>query len=816
MKRENLGRAHDVTATQPISLDVLKEKYLKAGETSAEDLFRRVARALASVEAEADREKYEALFLANMHAGAIGAGRIMSAAGTDIQATLINCFVQPVGDCIQGVDDEGFPGIYEALREAAETMRRGGGVGYDFSRIRPRGAEVKGTHSMASGPCSYINVFDQSCSTVESAGARRGAQMGVLRIDHPDVHDFITAKRTPGRWNNFNVSVGVSDAFIQAVMDDQPWELVHKARPGATVMEQGAYQRADGLWVYQSLPARELWDTIMKSTYDFAEPGILFLDHINQDNNLRYCEAIAATNPCGEQPLPSYGCCDLGPIILTHFVRHPFGFDGVPAFDFESFAKSVALQVRALDNVLDVTFWPLPQQDAEAKAKRRIGVGFTGMGNTLAMLCLRYDSAEGRAMAARIAEHMRDSAYGASVELAREKGAFPKFDADGYLAEGTFASRLPAALKKQIRQHGIRNSHLLSIAPTGTVSLAFADNASNGIEPPFSWMYKRKKREADGSTSEYAVEDHAWRLYRELGGDVNQLPDYFVSALEMSAADHIAMMESVQPFVDTAISKTVNIPADYPYDDFKGLYLHAWRARLKGLATYRPNSILGSVLETHAAPVAADAAPAAPAAPVLIDPMRTVIESRPKGALSAVAEKVEYWTQEGKKRLYLVVSFLPVPNADGTGTVDRAIEFFMPVGQSSESQQWMTSSMRLLSLAARGGFLERALSDMRKVVWDRGPVRLGAHQKADGTQVPMWHDSEVAAVAYAIQNILERRAKLRQQGAAALPQAATSAPSPATPPVMAGKKCSECGAHAVIRKDGCDYCTQCGHLGTCG
>ncbi len=814
MKRENLGRAHDVTATQPISLDVLKEKYLKAGETSAEDLFRRVAKALASVEKPEEREKYEALFLANMHAGAIGAGRIMSAAGTDIQATLINCFVQPVGDCIQGVDDEGFPGIYEALREAAETMRRGGGVGYDFSRIRPRGAEVKGTHSMASGPCSYINVFDQSCSTVESAGARRGAQMGVLRIDHPDVHDFITAKRTPGRWNNFNVSVGVSDAFIQAVVDDQPWELVHKARPGATVMEQGAYQRADGLWVYQSLPARELWDTIMKSTYDFAEPGILFLDHINQDNNLRYCEQIAATNPCGEQPLPSYGCCDLGPIILTRFVRNPFGFDGVASFDFESFAKSVALQVRALDNVLDVTFWPLPQQDAEAKAKRRIGVGFTGMGNTLAMLCLRYDSAEGRAMAARIAEYMRDSAYGASVELAREKGAFPQFNADGYLADGTFASRLPAALKKQIRQHGIRNSHLLSIAPTGTVSLAFADNASNGIEPPFSWMYKRKKREADGSMAEYAVEDHSWRLYRELGGDVSNLPEYFVSALEMSAQDHIAMMETVQPFVDTAISKTVNIPADYPYDDFKGLYLQAWRARLKGLATYRPNNILGSVLEVHAAPEADKQAPAAPEAPP-VDPMRTVIESRPKGALSAVAEKVDYWTQEGQKRLYLIVSFLPVPNAEGTGMVDRAIEFFMPVGQSGESQQWVTSSMRLLSLAARGGFLERALSDMRKVAWDRGPVRLGTHQKDDGTQVPKWHDSEVAAIAYAIQNILARRAR-QQAPALAQDTAHGDAPLAAAPPVMAGKKCPECGAHAMIRKDGCDYCTQCGHMGTCG
>ncbi len=823
MQRDPTGATPLHTPSQTISIDVLREKYFKAGETDVEDVYRRVARALASVEAEPLRAKYEALFLENLHAGAIGAGRIMSAAGTAIQATLINCFVQPVGDCIQGVDDDGYPGIYEALREAAETMRRGGGVGYDFSRIRPRGAEVKATASMASGPCSYINVFDQSCSTVESAGARRGAQMGVLRIDHPDVMEFITAKRTPGRWNNFNVSVGMSDAFMQALEAGQPWELVHRAKPGASLLAQGAHQRDDGLWVYKMLPASEMWDTVMKSTYDFAEPGILFLDHMNQDNNLRYCEKIEATNPCGEQPLPSYGCCDLGPIILTRFVRHPFGFNGVPAFDFEAFEKSVALQVRALDNVLDVTYWPLPQQREESAAKRRIGVGFTGMGNALSMLCLRYDMEEGREMAARIATCMRDAAYTSSVALAQEKGAFPKFDADGYLAPGTFASRLPAALKQSIRTHGIRNSHLLSIAPTGTVSLAFADNASNGIEPPFSWMYKRKKREADGSNSEYAVEDHAWRRYRELGGDVNQLPDYFVSALSMSATDHIAMMEAVQPFVDTAISKTVNVPADYPYDDFKGLYLQAWRARLKGLATYRPNAILGSVLHVDT-PTPAEK-PVAIVAPV--DPMRTVIGRRPPGALSAVAEKVDYWTQEGHKTVYLLVSFLPVSTADGEGTVDRAIEFFMPVGQSGESQQWITSSMRLLSLAARGGFLERALSDMRKVAWDRGPVRLGTHEKADGTLVPMWHDSEVAAVAYAIQNIQAQRNQLPTHN---FNRRATDAPTEAEAllprhepalatspmPVMAGKKCAECGAHAVIRKDGCDYCTQCGHTGSCG
>ncbi|HOK10977.1 MAG TPA: adenosylcobalamin-dependent ribonucleoside-diphosphate reductase, partial [Ottowia sp.] len=753
MKRDSLPGAQHALAAQPISRDVLAEKYFKPGETGLDQLYGRVARALASVEKPELRAEWEEKFLANLHAGAIGAGRIMSAAGTDIQATLINCFVQPVGDAIQGRDADGYPGIYEALREAAETMRRGGGVGYDFSRIRPKGAFVKGTHSFASGPCSYMNVFDQCCSTVESAGSRRGAQMGVLRIDHPDVLEFITAKRTPGRWNNFNVSVGVSDAFMQAVAAGTDWELVHKAEPGEKVKAKGAYQRADGLWVYRKVSARELWDTIMTSAYDFAEPGILFLDQIGRDNNLNYTEQIEATNPCGEQPLPPYGCCDLGPIILTHFVRHPFGAGGEPRFDFDAFEQVVAVQVRALDNVLDVTFWPLEQQRAESASKRRIGVGFTGLGNALTMLKLRYDREDGRQMAAEIGRRMRDAAYRASVELAKEKGAFPKFNAQGYLAEGTFASRLPADIQADIRQHGIRNSHLLSIAPTGTVSLAFADNASNGIEPAFSWGYKRNKREHDGGTSSYMVEDHAFRLYRSLidasvtPEQPEKLPEYFVNALEMTAHEHVAMMQAVQPYVDTSISKTVNIPEDYPFEDFKDLYRQAWQAGLKGLATYRPNSILGAVLEATPAKKEEPAAQASTPAPAAVyDPLRTVIEKRPAGGLPAVAEKIEYWTTEGQQRLYLIVTFLPVPSADGKGTIERAIEFFMPVGQSGESQQWITATMRMLSLAARGGFLDRALSDMRKVTWDRGPVRLGTYEKADGTHVPRWHDSEVAAI----------------------------------------------------------------------
>jgi ribonucleoside-diphosphate reductase alpha chain len=797
---------------QPICEDVLREKYLKKNEKTTDELFARVAKSLASVEKESQKKQYEKLFLENLYAGAIGAGRIMSAAGTDIQSTLINCFVQPVGDCIQGADDEGYPGIYEALKEAAETMRRGGGVGYDFSRIRPKGAFVRGTASVASGPCSYINVFDQSCSTVESAGSRRGAQMGVLRIDHPDVLEFIEAKRTVGRWNNFNVSIGVTDSFMQALEEGKEWMLVHRAPPSDDLIHDGAFQRDDGLWVYKKLRAQQLWDAVMRSAYDYAEPGILFLDHIRKDNNLSYCETIDATNPCGEQPLPAYGCCDLGPIILPRFVRHPFNQGANASFDFSGFEKAVALQVRALDNVLEITHWPLPQQQNEAQSKRRIGVGFTGLGDSLVMLGLRYDSNEGRDMAVKIAASMRDAAYRASIELAVEKGSFPKFDAESYLSEGGFASRLPSDIQALIRKHGIRNSHLLSIAPTGTVSLAFADNASNGIEPAFSWVYKRKKREPDGSTSEYEVMDHAWRVYRELGGDVAHLPSYFVSALDIAASDHIAMMQEVQPYIDTAISKTVNVPKDYSYSLFKGLYIQAWHANLKGLATYRPNDILGSVLSVANEPAATNEES-------VVDPKRSVIERRPNGSLPAVAEKIEYWTYEGQKTLYLLVSFLQIPNADGVTATDRAIEFFMPVGQTGESQQWMTSSMRLLSLAARGGFLERALNDMRKVVWDRGPVRLGTYQKSDGARVPLWHDSEVAAIAFAIQRILDARNEQTGQAQGACATTLRESDERGQDfglAIMAGKKCKECGAHAVIKKDGCDFCTQCGNVGSCG
>lgn len=586
---------------QDVCLDVLREKYAKGDEQllSGAEMVRairkRVARSLAEVEAEPKR--YRALFLKALEDGFIPGGRINSAAGTGMaQATLINCFVQPVGDSISETVD-GKPGIYVALRQAAETMRRGGGVGYDFSSIRPKGAKVKGTRSNASGPLSYMRVFDQSCATVESAGSRRGAQMGVLRIDHPDIMSFISAKQAPGQLSNFNISVGVTDTFMKVLQSRSPFELIHKAEPSDAQIQGGAYQRKDGMWVYRKINSTEIWSMIMTCAYRAGEPGVLFLDHINRENNLYYCEAIETCNPCGEIPSPDFGSCCLGSLNLTNFVLEPFTIKA--RFDFQQFRDVIRTAVRMLDNVLETSAWPLPEQQKEALDTRRIGLGYTGLGDALIELGLRYDSAEGRAFASEVTQFLRDTAYLCSIELAKEKGAFPKLDADKYL-ESNFAKRLPEHIRKAIQRNGIRNSHLLSIAPTGTISLAFADNTSNGIEPAFAWHYDRTKRMKDGSSRIYRVKDHAYRLWRYLGHKESQLPQAFVSALEISAHNHMLMQAAVQPFIDAGISKTVNVPEDYDFIQFSSLYFDAWKAGLKGITTFRPNRVLGSVLSISA------------------------------------------------------------------------------------------------------------------------------------------------------------------------------------------------------------------------
>ena len=827
MKLNDLPVLSAALAPQTISIDVLLEKYAKGSESSINEVGIRVATALAQVERAEWRDDWKRQFLAALERGFIPAGRINSAAGTGISATLINCFVQPIGDSVSE-DVGGKPSIYKALAHAAETMRRGGGVGYDFSRIRPRGAMVKGTQSNASGPVSYMRVFDRSCETVESAGARRGAQMGILRCDHPDVQEFIHAKDQNGL-SNFNISVGITDEFMQAVEADAAFELVHIAEPARTELERGAHQRSsDGKWVYRSVPARELMDAIVRATYDHADPGVVFLDRMNQENNLHYAEVIEATNPCSEQSLPDYGCCCLGSIDLTRFVESPFSSGA--EFDWCGFGTVVRTAVRMLDNVLDATYWPLPEQRQEAMNKRRIGLGFLGLGSALVMLGIRYNADEGFAFGAHVASTMRDAAYDASIDLAKEKGSFPLLNAERYLESG-FARRLPERLRAGIQTVGIRNSHLLSIAPTGTIALAFADNASNGIEPAFAWTYTRKKRMPDGSVTKYQVEDHAHRLFREMGGDVTALPKTFVSAMDMTAQDHLRMLVEVQPFIDSSISKTVNVPVDYPYEEFKGLYMQAWKAGLKGLATYRPNDVTGSVLSI------AEEAPRS-ASQVSEDPLRKQFDSRPAGELEGVTSKVEYWTSQGKKTAYLTVNFMQVDGSlDGAkAVIERPVEFFVPAGQRDEGQQWISSTMRLLSMVARsGGSISKALVNMREVVWDKGPVRCGQVEKSEGAKVPRFHDSEVAAIGYALQQLLATRgfldalgnqvdvARLARRlaerngapvaanvGGIGVPEEPVSVES------MGGRSCPECGAHALHRVDGCWRCMNCAHLGSCG
>ena len=541
-------------------------------DKTVEDTWRRIAQDLAKVEPKDVRSEMEGRFYDALDGYSyLPAGRITAGAGTDRNVTLFNCFVM-------GTIPDSMDGIFEHLKEAALTMQAGGGIGYDFSTLRPKGTLVKGVGADASGPLSFMDVWDAMCKTIMSAGSRRGAMMATMRCDHPDIEDFITAKQDPVRLRHFNVSVLVTDAFMKAVLDDQDWDLVWDGKVSKTVR------------------AQDLWNLIMDSTYNQAEPGVIFIDRVNDRNPLKYCETIASSNPCGEQMLPPYGACLLGSINLATLIADPFGDNA--ALDFERMKSLVTTAVRMMDNVCDVSRFALEAQKDEALSKRRIGLGVTGLADALAMLKLTYGSERAAATVDTWMREISHAAYWASVELAKERGAFPLFDAEQYLASPTLQD-MDQDLQDAIREHGIRNALLTSIAPTGTISI-YAGNVSSGIEPIFAHSYIRKVLQKDGSHVDEEVVDHAVALYREKFGITSDkdLPEYFVTAQTLAPLEHVRMQAAAQKWVDNSISKTINCPKDITFDDFKNVYVEAWKQGCKGCTTYRPNEVTGSVLST--------------------------------------------------------------------------------------------------------------------------------------------------------------------------------------------------------------------------
>ena len=585
--------------SQSLCAQVLADRYAAAGERTASHVYARVARALAQAELPAQQARVAQQFLRNMENGAIGAGRIMANAGTTACATMVNCFVQPLGGSHPALSFEA------GLEQACTALAMGGGVGYDFSALAPAAARAR-FGAAAPTVCDAIDRYDRACAGLAFQGSRRGAQMAVLACAHPDILEFISAKHGRRRWRTFNVSVAVSDAFLDAVRRDAAWPLVHAAPPGRRAIDRGAYRLEDGRWVYRCVSARSLWQAIAREAVHSSEPGLLYIDTINRGNNLHALETIRATNPCGEQPLPDYGSCVLGPIDLTRLVRHPFGLGGPARLDMAKLASMVRTQVRMLDNVIELTRWPLPAQRAQAHAKRRIGVGITGLADMLAMLQLRYDSEAGRQAAAAAARCIRDNAYAASAALAGERQPFPLYRPADYLTAGAVGHALPPAVRDAIRRHGLRNSHLVSFAPTGSVSLAFADNCSTGIEPAYDWTYRRRVV-LRGAPVDMPVENHAWRLWRRWRAAA-PLPHYFRTAAQIAPEDHVAMLAALQPYVDAAISKTVPVPADCGVERAQALFMSAWRLGLKGLTLFRPDRSLDTVLgPAGAQPKACDA-----------------------------------------------------------------------------------------------------------------------------------------------------------------------------------------------------------------
>ena len=763
-------------------------------DRTIDDTWRRVARALAAVERE------PAVWEERFHAALqdfrfMPAGRILAGAGADRNVTLFNCFVM-------GTIPDDMSGIFRHLREAALTMQQGGGIGYDFSTLRPRGAPVKGVGADASGPLSFMDVWDSMCRTIMSAGHRRGAMMATMRCDHPDIEAFIEAKREPGRLRMFNLSVLATDAFMAAVRQDDPWDLVF-----------------DGT-VYRTVRARALWDTIMRSTYAFAEPGVIFIDRINRQNPLAWAETIHATNPCGEQPLPPYGACLLGSINLARLVEAPF--EAGAALDLEELRRLTAIAVRMMDNVTDISNFPLPEQRAEAQAKRRIGLGVTGLADALIMCRMRYGSDGAVELAERWLATIQKAAWLASADLAAEKGAFPLFDADEYLATPALANA-DAEVRAAIRTNGLRNALLTSVAPTGTISL-LADNVSSGVEPVFTWSYIRSVLMPDGSRREEEVADYAWRLFRRLNGPAAPLPDWFVDARSLSPRDHVAMQAAVQKYVDSSISKTINCPEDIGFDAFKDIYLMAFETGCKGCTAWRPNDVTGAVLTEGGA--AADSGQQE----LPLAPPQEGAAAKPEDDLEAGG--VVYMTQpldrpealpgqtykirwpESDHAIYITLNDIV---QDGRR---RPFEIFIN-SKNTEHYAWTVGLTRMISAVfRRGGDVSFVVDELKAVFDPRGGQWVGRRYvpsllAAIGDVIEQ-HMVDIGFLPDA-QEAREGRREFKIVGGTEAAVSGQGGPDAgraggsggAGAAGLAMRPCPKCGQRALIRQEGCDICTGC-------
>ncbi len=737
----------------------LKEADGTAVDKTIEDTWHRIADALAESEPERAGEFYAALEDFKF----LPAGRITAGAGTARNVTLFNCFVM-------GTIPDSMAGIFDMLKEAALTMQQGGGIGYDFSTIRPKGAGVKGVAADASGPLSFMDVWDAMCRTIMSAGSRRGARMATMRCDHPDIEDFITAKSDAARLRMFNMSVLVTDPFMEAVKSGGAWDLTF-----------------DGT-TYRTVEARDLWNKIMQATYDYAEPGVIFIDRINQMNNLAYCETIAATNPCGEQPLPPYGACLLGSINLARLVEHPF--EEAATLDYDALSDLVTTAVRMMDNVVDASRFPLEQQAREAEAKRRIGLGVTGLADALLMLGLRYGSDEAAAQTEVWMKAIARAAYLASVELAKEKGPFPLFDAEAYLASGSL-QHMDDDVREAIREHGIRNALLTSIAPTGTISL-YAGNVSSGIEPVFAYAYTRKVLQKDGSRTEEEVVDYAVQMWRDKFGDA-ELPDYFVNAQTLAPMDHVKMQAAAQKWVDSSISKTINCPEDISFEGFKDVYMEAWETGCKGCTTYRPNDVTGSVLsvseETSTAPeivATTDDEPRQPHGDVVYisEPL-----DRPQ-ELDGSTYKLKW--PDSEHAIYITINDLIV------GGHRRPFEVFIN-SKNMEHFAWTVALTRMISAVfRRGGDVTFVVEELKAVFDPRG----GAWMQ--GKYIP----SILAAIGGVIEKHMIATGFLAGEGMGLKSDPQADVVNIGHRP---GPACPSCGQYTMQMIEGCMTCSSCGH-----